>query len=173
MLLFLQVPAAANLLARHTCPPGDTSATEEQQQAATQEYERLLTHYHATISSSSSEAVAAAGDAVAKSREQLSLTYSLYVGYLHESLVALMADAEGVEGAAGVARQLLKVLKGAHEGGAAGVELYRTWGEVAMMLQQPKVCAVVLGGRGGGAGVGRASCMIRGLGARGYCGLEL
>ena len=146
--LFFQVPAAANLLARHTCSPGDTSTTGEQQQAATQEFERLLRHYHATTTSSRSEAVSAAGHTVAKLREQLLLAYSLHVGYLHESLVALMADAEGVEGAAGVARQLLKVLKGAREGGAAGVELYRTWREVAMMLQQPKVCAVVLGGGG-------------------------
>jgi hypothetical protein len=78
----------------------------------------------------------------------------LYVNYLRERLEVLMAGEEqGVGEAAEVARQLLKVLAGAHEKGGAGLELYRTWGEVAMTLQQPKVRWLGDGGlEGGGTG---------------------
>jgi hypothetical protein len=155
----LQDPAAADLLARVTCDPSDTSASTEAFQAATQEYEHLLGHSAAGPSTAAAtggsskgraakrqKKTAAAGSTAAAEQQAVQLpaeavqqVYRLYCCYLEERLQALLQDEAHALAAAAVAQQLFKQLLAAHTAGAADVELYGLWVRVASQLQQRKV----------------------------------
>jgi hypothetical protein len=168
LLLLLQDPEAADLLARAACDPTDTTVSTEQLACAVEEYESVLRStaggtqeqqqqqgpkrgtkrrspgHPAQVAGEAAPPVCAPAAAVvsgtAKSAHGLAQGYRLYCSYLSERLEALLqAGSDAVDAAASAAAALFSVMRRAHAAGAADTQLYSEWVSLARRLGQPKV----------------------------------